>query len=85
MSWWAQARHTHTMIITYARFSICNNMFFLPFLYVRLQYVELHYQSPIMLKHCVAAFCNTKRGVGYMSSKTGAKWQRNTEFGQSFI
>ena len=38
-----------------------------------------------MPRRCVATFCDAKIGVGYTSSKIGAKWQRCIEFGRSFI
>ena len=54
-SQWAQARHTLTKSVAYAKISIANTMSILPFLDVR-----LHYQSQTMPRHCTAAFALLK-------------------------
>ena len=47
------------IIVTHKQVSIADTTFILPFLHIR-----LYYQSPTMPRHCVAAFCSTKSGVG---------------------
>ena len=77
----ALAGHMRTILVTFTQVNIANTTFILPFLNVR------HYcQSQAMPRRCVAAqLCDTNSGVGYVSSETGDKRQRSTEFGRPFM